>query len=163
MFTLQHNHPLIHRTTFALPATAAHYVELTDSADLPALCQLPEYSRQTVCWLGGGSNTLFTRDYPALVVHIATRGIRQTHRADGIVHIEAQAGEMLHDFIQHTLALGLSGLENLSLIPGTVGACPVQNVGAYGVEVKDRIVSVQCFDLETQKFVTLANSECQFG
>ena len=62
MFTLQHNHPLINRTTFALPATAAHYVELTDSADLPALCQLPEYDRRTVCWLGGGSNTLFTRD-----------------------------------------------------------------------------------------------------
>ena len=57
MFTLQHNHPLINRTTFALPATAAHYIELTDSADLPALCQLPEYDRRTVCWLGGGSNT----------------------------------------------------------------------------------------------------------
>lgn len=163
MFTLQHNHPLINRTTFALPATAAHYVELTDSADLPALCQLPEYDRRTVCWLGGGSNTLFTRDYPALVVHIATRGIRETHRAGGIVHMEAQAGEILHDFIQHTLALGLSGLENLSLIPGTVGACPVQNVGAYGVEVKDRIVSVQCFDLETQNFITLSNAQCQFG
>ena len=163
MFTLQHNHPLINRTTFALPATAAHYIELTDSADLPALCQLPEYNRRTVCWLGGGSNTLFTRDYSALVVHIATRGIRETHRAGGIVHMEAQAGEILHDFIQHTLALGLSGLENLSLIPGTVGACPVQNVGAYGVEVKDRIVSVQCFDLETQNFITLTNAQCQFG
>lgn len=163
MFTLQHNHPLINRTTFALPATTAHYVELTDSTDLPALCQLPEYDRRTVCWLGGGSNTLFTRDYPALVVHIATRGIRETHRAGGIVHMEAQAGEILHDFIQHTLALGLSGLENLSLIPGTVGACPVQNVGAYGVEVKDRIVSVQCFDLETQNFITLTNAQCQFG
>ena len=163
MFTLQHNHPLINRTTFALPATAAHYVELTDSADLPALCQLPEYNCRTVCWLGGGSNTLFTRDYPALVVHIATRGIRETHRAGGIVHMEAQAGEILHDFIQHTLALGLSGLENLSLIPGTVGACPVQNVGAYGVEVKDRIVSVQCFDLEAQNFITLTNAQCQFG
>jgi len=77
--------------------------------------------------------------------------------------MEAQAGEILHDFIQHTLALGLSGLENLSLIPGTVGACPVQNVGAYGVEVKDRIVSVQCFDLETQNFITLSNAQCQFG
>lgn len=163
MFTLQHNHPLINRTTFALPVTTAHYVELTDSADLPTLCQLPEYDRRTVCWLGGGSNTLFTRDYPALVVHIATRGIRETHRAGGIVHMEAQAGEILHDFIQHTLALGLSGLENLSLIPGTVGACPVQNVGAYGVEVKDRIVSVQCFDLETQNFITLTNAQCQFG
>lgn len=102
-------------------------------------------------------------DYAGLVVHMENKGIREIERSDGLVYIEAQAGEIWHDFVLHTVGLGLSGLENLSLIPGTVGASPVQNIGAYGVEAKDVIHSVRCFDLDTETFVELSNADCDFA
>ena len=160
---LEHNVDLQPLNTFGLPARARNFVALADAADLPEIVTLPEFSRESVLWLGGGSNVLFMQDYPGLVVHMCNKGIRETHRSDGLVYIEAQAGEVWHDFVLHTLAMGLSGLENLSLIPGTVGASPVQNIGAYGVEVKDVIHSVRCFDLDTLAFVVLSNAECEFA
>lgn len=87
-------------------------------------------------WLGGGSNLLFTRDYPGLVVKLALRGIHLLEENGDEVIVEAAAGENWHAFVQHTLEQGCYGLENLSLIPGTVGASPIQNIGAYGVEVR---------------------------
>lgn len=163
MFTRQHDYPLAPHTTFGLPARAAHYIELTDSGDLPEICRLPEFDAATVCWLGGGSNTLFMQDFPSLVVRMATRGIRELERTPDSVLLEAQAGENWHGFVQSSLHMGLGGLENLSLIPGTVGASPVQNIGAYGVEVKDRIHSVRCFDVQTQEWRELSNAECRFA
>ena len=163
MFTRQHDYPLAPHTTFGLPARAAHYIELTDSGDLPEICRLPEFDAATVCWLGGGSNVLFMQDFPSLVVRMATRGIRELERTPNSVLLEAQAGENWHGFVQSSLHMELGGLENLSLIPGTVGASPVQNIGAYGVEVKDRIHSVRCFDVQTQEWRELSNAECRFA
>ena len=163
MFTRQHDYPLAPHTTFGLPARAAHYIELTDSGDLPEICRLPEFDAATVCWLGGGSNILFMQDFPSLVVRMATRGIRELERTPDSVLLEAQAGENWHGFVQSSLHMGLGGLENLSLIPGTVGASPVQNIGAYGVEVKDRIHSVRCFDVQSQEWRELSNAECRFA
>ncbi len=163
MFTRQHDYPLAPHTTFGLPARAAHYIELTDSGDLPEICRLPEFDAATVCWLGGGSNVLFMQDFPSLVVRMATRGIRELERTPDSVLLEAQAGENWHGFVQSSLHMGLGGLENLSLIPGTVGASPVQNIGAYGVEVKDRIHSVRCFDVQSQEWCELSNAECRFA
>lgn len=163
MFTRQHDYPLAPHTTFGLPARAAHYIELTDSGDLPEICRLPEFDAATVCWLGGGSNILFMQDFPSLVVRMATRGIRELERTPDSVLLEAQAGENWHGFVQSSLHMGLGGLENLSLIPGTVGASPVQNIGAYGVEVKDRIHSVRCFDVQAQEWRELSNAECRFA
>ena len=163
MFTRQHDYPLAPHTTFGLPARAAHYIELTDSGDLPEICRLPEFDAATVCWLGGGSNVLFMQDFPSLVVRMATRGIRELERTPDSVLLEAQAGENWHGFVQSSLHMGLGGLENLSLIPGTVGASPVQNIGAYGVEVKDRIYSVRCFDVQSQEWCELSNAECRFA
>ena len=163
MFTRQHDYPLAPHTTFGLPARAAHYIELTDSGDLPEICRLPEFDTATVCWLGGGSNVLFMQDFPSLVVRMATRGIRELERTPDSLLLEAQAGENWHGFVQSSLHMGLGGLENLSLIPGTVGASPVQNIGAYGVEVKDRIHSVRCFDVQTQEWRELSNAECRFA
>ena len=163
MFTRQHDYPLAPHTTFGLPARAAHYIELTDSGDLPEICRLPEFDAATVCWLGGGSNILFMQDFPSLVVRMATRGIRELERTPNSVLLEAQAGENWHGFVQSSLHMGLGGLENLSLIPGTVGASPVQNIGAYGVEVKDRIHSVRCFDVQSQEWCELSNAECRFA
>lgn len=163
MFTLIHQHNLLKNNTFGLPVLAEHYIELQHSSDLLQLCKLPEFHRQTVLWLGGGSNVIFREDYRGLVVKIANKGISPIRHENGKIWVQAQAGEVWHDFVQHCIQSGWFGLENLSLIPGTVGASPVQNIGAYGVEVKDRIHSVQCFDLDTESFVDLSNAQCQFA
>ena len=149
--------------TFGLAARARYFAELTDAARLPELCALPFFEREKVLWLGGGSNIILRGDYPGLAVRLTNRGIRETRRAPGHVWLEAQAGENWHGFVRHTLALGLNGLENLSLIPGTVGASPVQNIGAYGVEAKDLIDTVNCYDLAEHRFISLANADCRFA
>lgn len=149
--------------TFGLAARARYFAELTDAARLPELCALPFFEREKVLWLGGGSNIILRGDYPGLAVRLANRGIRETRRAPGHVWLEAQAGENWHGFVRHTLALGLNGLENLSLIPGTVGASPVQNIGAYGVEAKNLIDTVNCYDLAEHRFISLANADCRFA
>ncbi|MDO4640459.1 MAG: UDP-N-acetylmuramate dehydrogenase [Neisseria sp.] len=162
MMNIQHNVDLKPFNTFGLPARARHFIELTSAADLPDLCTLPCFQHETVLWLGGGSNILLMQDYEGLVVKMANKGIREIKRENETVYIEAQAGEIWHDFVLHTINAGLSGLENLSLIPGTVGASPIQNIGAYGVEVKDVIHAVHCFDLTTNQFIELSNAECRF-
>ena len=158
------NQELSSYTTFGLHARAANFVILHNHHnDLDELIHLPDFIWQDALWLGGGSNILFLSDYPAYVVHMANRGIAFVEAQGEQVLIEAQAGEVWHDFVQYTLSMGWYGLENLSLIPGTVGASPVQNIGAYGVEVKDFIHSVYCFDFATERYFTLNNTECQFA
>lgn len=160
--TIHTDYDLTPLHTFHLPARAAYFYTLDDAQKLPEICRFSEFNPETVLWLGGGSNILFTQDYSGLVVHIANKGITYTPKGKQ-VWVQAQAGEIWHDFVQTTIQQGLSGLENLSLIPGTVGAAPVQNIGAYGVEVKDRIVCVHCFDLHTQTFIELSQQDCQFA
>ena len=149
--------------TFGLKASAASFCVLDNADRLPEICKLPEFNRDSVLWLGGGSNILFGQDYQGLVVHIANRGVREVRRENGHVWLEAQAGEVWHDFVLATLEMSLCGLENISLIPGTVGASPVQNIGAYGVEVKDVIDRVRCFDLDSGSFFELDNAACRFA
>ncbi|WP_411710783.1 UDP-N-acetylmuramate dehydrogenase [Neisseria animaloris] len=163
MMQLLHDVDLTPFNTFGLKAAARDFAVLENESDLPDLVKLPAFDRHTVLWLGGGSNILLMQDYDGLVVHMQNKGIRELFRSDGLVYIEAQAGEVWHDFVLKTLDMGLCGLENLSLIPGTVGASPVQNIGAYGVEVKDIIHSVRCFDLDTLSFVELSNADCCFS
>ncbi|MCH4596962.1 UDP-N-acetylmuramate dehydrogenase, partial [Achromobacter xylosoxidans] len=163
MQPIQYQTDLTPYNTFDLKAQAQAFVALKHADELRDIVRLPEFNRDTVLWLGGGSNILLMEDYAGLVVHMENKGIREIERSDGLVYIEAQAGEIWHDFVLHTVGLGLSGLENLSLIPGTVGASPVQNIGAYGVEAKDVIHSVRCFDLDTETFVELSNADCDFA
>ena len=163
MQPIQYQTDLTPYNTFGLRAQAQAFIALEHADELCNIVRLPEFDRNTVLWLGGGSNILLMQDYAGLVVHMENKGIREIVRSDGLVYIEAQAGEIWHDFVLHTVALGLNGLENLSLIPGTVGASPVQNIGAYGVEAKDVIHSVRCFDLDTETFVELSNADCRFA
>ncbi len=149
--------------TFGLPVRAQALVTLTDKNQLKDILALPEYDAQQVLWLGGGSNILFCADYPGLVVRMANRGIQLMADDGDKVLVEAAAGENWHDFVQYTVAQGWSGLENLSLIPGTVGAAPVQNIGAYGVEVQSCIAAVHCFDLVTEEWVWLKADDCHFA
>jgi UDP-N-acetylmuramate dehydrogenase len=149
--------------TFGLPATAAHLLRVKSEVDLRRLVDDPAWGLAPKFILGGGSNVLFTRDVQALVVKVEVPGLRLLHTTDDAWIVEAGAGESWHGFVQWTLEQGLPGLENLALIPGTVGAAPVQNIGAYGVELKDRFESLDAVDLVTGRTVTLDAAACRFG
>jgi len=149
--------------SFGLPAVAQTLVRVTDDASVRQVVDHPELGRSPKFILGGGSNIVLTKDMPQLVLKVEVRGRRLVEdRADAWI-VEAGAGESWHEFVAWTLDQGLPGLENLALIPGTVGASPVQNIGAYGLEVKDRFESLDGVDLLTGRTVTLGPDLCAFG
>ncbi len=149
--------------TFGLPAVAQQLVRIAGDADVRRVVDHPELGRAAKFILGGGSNIILTRDMPQVVLKVEVRGIRVVEeRADAWI-VEAGAGEAWHELVAWTLAQGLPGLENLALIPGTVGAAPVQNIGAYGLELKDRFESLDAVDLVTGRSVTLGAEICAFG
>jgi len=149
--------------TFGLPAVAQQLVRIAGDADVRRVVDHPDLGRAAKFILGGGSNIILTRDMPQVVLKVEVRGLRLVEeRADGWI-VEAGAGEGWHDLVAWTLAQGLPGLENLALIPGTVGAAPVQNIGAYGLELKDRFESLDAVDLVTGRSVTLGAEICAFG
>ena len=149
--------------TFGLPAVAQTLVRVTGDADVRRVVDHPRLGRAPKFILGGGSNIVLTRDMPQLVLKVEVRGMRLVEeRADAWI-VEAGAGENWHEFVAWTLAQGWQGLENLALIPGTVGAAPVQNIGAYGIELKDRFESLDAVDLVTGRSVTLGPHICAFG
>jgi UDP-N-acetylmuramate dehydrogenase len=149
--------------TFGLPAVAHTLVRVTSDADVRQVVDHPQLGRAPKFILGGGSNIVLTKDMPQVVVKVEVMGHRLVEeRADAWI-VEAGAGENWHDFVMWTLAQGYPGLENLALIPGTVGAAPVQNIGAYGIELKDRFESLDAVDLVTGRSVTLRAPICAFG
>ena len=149
--------------TFGLPAVARTLVRVTSDADVRQVVDHPEYGRAPKFILGGGSNIILTRDMPQLVLKVEVRGMRLVEERTDAWIVEAGAGETWHDVVAWTLEHGWPGLENLALIPGTVGAAPVQNIGAYGVELKDRFESLDAVDLVTGRSVTLREEICAFG
>ena len=145
--------------TLALPGRAALYRRITAPAQLAA----PELGAGRRFILGGGSNLVLTGDFDGLLLHMAIPGKRLRGEDGEAIYIEAGAGENWHDFVQWTLAQGWPGLENLSLIPGTVGAAPIQNIGAYGLEVAERFHSLTAFDMERGESVRFDRTACRFG
>jgi len=160
---IQRNFSLRHLNTFGIDARAHAYVPVDDVDMLLAVCHDAQLSLQPRLVLGGGSNLLLTQDFPGLVLHLRSSGMQITGEDDACVYVKAAAGENWHAFVQWTLNLGLGGLENLSLIPGSVGAAPIQNIGAYGVEVKDRFHCLTAFDFTTMQTLILDNAACRFG
>jgi UDP-N-acetylmuramate dehydrogenase len=154
--------PLEQRNTFRVPARAARYSELRDAAGLPELLQRRELKTLPLLVLGEGSNLLFTKDYEGLVLRMANRGINMLEGGE-IARVRVAAGESWHGFVRWSLDHGLAGLENLALIPGTVGAAPIQNIGAYGAEVGEFIAMVECWDRRQDEFVQLDNAACAFA
>ncbi|WP_143220648.1 MULTISPECIES: UDP-N-acetylmuramate dehydrogenase [unclassified Achromobacter] len=148
--------------TLGLRSQAAHYVRIDDPAQLPALSDLAaRHGRLLV--LGGGSNMVLPAQVDGLVAHMGLRGVRLVEqRADAWI-VEAAGGEVWHDFVQYCLAQGWDGLENLSLIPGTVGAAPVQNIGAYGVEMDSRFDSLTAWDVTRRELVHMDRADCRFA
>ena len=149
--------------TFGLPAVARTLVRVASDADVRRVVDHPELGLAPKFVLGGGSNIILTRDMPQVVVKVEVRGVRLVEERTDAWIVEAGAGENWHEFVAHTLAQGWLGLENLALIPGTVGAAPVQNIGAYGVELKDRFESLDAVDLVTGRTSTLWPEICAFG
>ncbi len=147
----QQNIDLSPFNTLALPGRASHYQKITAPAQLTA-SHLAEEKRFI---LGSGSNLVLTRDFDGLILHMAIPGKRLLKEDSEAFYIEAGAGENWHDFVQWTLQQGWPGLENLSLIPGTVGASPIQNIGAYGLEVGDCLHSVSDCVLKKLEFFSV--------
>lgn len=158
-----HDQPLAGLNTFRIPARARHYLRVTGAEQLAAVRADPALAGLPRLVLGGGSNLLFTQDFNGLVLHMAGQGRAILGQHDGKILVRAQAGENWHAFVGYTLEQGLGGLENLSLIPGTVGAAPIQNVGAYGVETKDVFHSLTVFDMASGEIRTLDAAACRFG
>jgi UDP-N-acetylmuramate dehydrogenase len=162
MLRVQHNVSLLPLNTFGMDVPAAHYSILQSEADVTTLDQYPERASGLLV-LGGGSNMLFTQPVRQWVLHNQIIGIQQTGEDEDFIWLEAGGGTNWHEFVMYCVSRGLYGVENLSLIPGTIGAAPIQNIGAYGAEVKDVITSVRYFDLETRCFSTLEGHDCDFG
>ncbi|MES2888503.1 MAG: UDP-N-acetylmuramate dehydrogenase [Pseudomonadota bacterium] len=149
--------------SFGLPAVAQKLVRITSDADVRRVVDHPEMGRSAQFILGGGSNIILTRDVPATVLKVEVMGKRLVREEADAFIVEAGAGENWHELVMWTLAQGVPGLENLAWIPGTVGASPVQNIGAYGVELQDRFDALDAVDLVTGRGVTLNASVCAFG
>lgn len=149
--------------SFGLPAVAQRLVRITSEADAQRVVDHPVLGPAAHLILGSGSNIILTRDVPDTVLKVEIMGKRLLREEPDAWVIEAGAGENWHDFVVWTLAQGWGGLENLALIPGTVGASVVQNIGAYGVELKDRFDSLDAVDLCTGRSVTLGPRVCAFG
>ena len=160
---IEHDASLRAYNTFGLPAVARTLVHIRSALDVRRVVDHPEFGRAPKLVLGGGSNMVFTRDVAPVVLKMDVRGRRLVETRNDAFIVEAGAGEPWHEFVEWTLANGFPGLENLALIPGTVGASPVQNIGAYGIELKDRFESLSTVDLVTGRSVTLDARTCAFG
>ncbi|WP_299164740.1 UDP-N-acetylmuramate dehydrogenase [uncultured Eudoraea sp.] len=158
---IQHNKSLKKYNTFGIEALASHFVEITTIQNLQEALQLEDYPKKIV--LSGGSNMLITNDLNALVMHINIKGITIISEDENHVVLKIMAGENWHELVIWTINQDYGGLENLSLIPGNVGTSPIQNIGAYGVELKDSFESCEAMDVSTQQLITFSKSDCQFG
>ncbi|MGP1629846.1 MAG: UDP-N-acetylmuramate dehydrogenase [Giesbergeria sp.] len=148
--------------TFGIMARAEMLVRVRSAQDIAQLRELPELTRGPLFVLGGGSNVVLTGDVRGVVIKVEIPGRRLVRESDDAWIVEVGAGELWHDTVAWTLAQGWPGLENLALIPGTVGAAPVQNIGAYGVELQDRFDSLDAIDLATGEPFTLNAAQCGF-
>lgn len=154
------NVSLLPYNTFGLDIKATHFAEISSLDDLREGLRA---GIQPVFLLGGGSNVLFTQDIQGLVLKNNLKGIHCIREFKNRVWVEAGGGETWHDFVLWAVENGYGGVENMSLIPGTVGAAPIQNIGAYGVELKDVFVRLKALNLSTGKLKTFTHSVCQFG
>ncbi|NRA91554.1 MAG: FAD-binding protein, partial [Psychroserpens sp.] len=146
--------------TFGIDVKASEFISITSVDDLKMVYQ--SFPNKEKFILGGGSNMLLTKDIDALVVHINLKGTSVVSKTENEVIVKANAGENWHEFVLWTLNHDFGGLENLSLIPGNVGTSPIQNIGAYGVELKDTFLSCEALNVDNLEIETFTNDDCQF-
>lgn len=153
--------PLKTYNTFGINAYAKHFSVFNNVEELKTL--LSAFSNEKKLILGGGSNILLTRNYDGLVLKNNICGIELVNETDQFYYIKANSGEVWHDFVMHCIKHNYAGIENLSLIPGSVGASPMQNIGAYGVEIKDVFHELEALDVRNNELRTFNLRECAFG
>ncbi|HMQ77634.1 MAG TPA: UDP-N-acetylmuramate dehydrogenase [Flavobacteriales bacterium] len=161
--TVEHDADLAPHTTFRVPARAKALARFSTVDDLRQLLATPELKDLSRLILGGGSNVLFTHDWPGVVLLNELPGVAVVHEDGAHVWLKAGAGVPWHELVMHTVERGWGGLENLSLIPGKVGAAPMQNIGAYGVELKDHFAALEALKIDDGTVVTFRPDDCRFG
>ena len=149
--------------SFGLESKAKYFTVFKSTADLKEILLLEEYKLEKKLFLGGGSNILLMNDFDGLVLKNEIKGIEVISENEKKITLKVGGGEIWHDFVLQTLERNLSGIENLSLIPGTVGAAPMQNIGAYGVEIKDVFVALEALNLQTFEVEVFHKEKCNFG
>ena len=156
---IQENISLKKYNTFGINVNAKRFVSIDSLYSLQQLLK----KEQDLFLISGGSNMLLTKDIEKLVVHLNLKGISIDRENHNDIYLTVNAGENWHEFVLWCVSQNYGGIENLSLIPGNVGTCPIQNIGAYGVEVKDTITRVEAIDIKTGKLIEFSNTECKFG
>lgn len=159
--TILENISLKSHNTFGIDVKAKHFININSQNDLEKALKLNEYPQKFV--LGGGSNMLLTKDIDALVMHVNNKGIEIVKENEKDVLVKVQAGENWHEFVLWCIENDFGGVENLSLIPGNVGTAPIQNIGAYGVELKDVFIECEAIKIVDQTYRIFTNDECNFG
>jgi UDP-N-acetylmuramate dehydrogenase len=162
-YTLVENASLEGRNTFRVPARTEMLIDVHRPGALAEVLAFPYLRTKPLLLLGGGSNMLFTRDWPGVVLCVAAHGARILEDRGDAALVRAEAGENWNDLVNWSLGRGFVGLENLVLIPGSVGAAPIQNIGAYGREVREFIATVEAWDRQTATIVRLDNAACAFA
>ncbi len=157
------NYDLTKLNTFGIKAEAKYFTEINKEEDIPSLFESEQFKNNERLFLGGGSNILFTHDFNGIVILNKIKGIEVINKTQQDVWIKAYGGEIWHDLVLFAVGHEYWGIENLSWVPGTVGAAPMQNIGAYGAELKDALVSVEAFDISTGEKVIFQNNECKLG
>ena len=156
---IKENISLKEYNTFGIAVNAKRFISVDSVYQLQQLLKV----EKDLFLISGGSNMLLTKDIEKLVVHIDIKGISIDNEDENTAYITVNAGENWHEFVLWCVSENYGGIENLSLIPGNVGTCPIQNIGAYGVEVKDTITKVEAVEIKTGKLVQFSNEDCNFG
>jgi UDP-N-acetylmuramate dehydrogenase len=160
---IQQNISLKQYNTFGIDVTAREFVEIHTLEELQVLCSNFNLIERNVLVLGGGSNLLLTQDVEGMVIKISIKGIEVVEENDENVWVKVAAGEVWHEFVRWAINHGYGGVENLSLIPGCVGASPMQNIGAYGVEIKNTFISLDAIEIDGGNEQVFTHAECKFG
>jgi UDP-N-acetylmuramate dehydrogenase len=160
---ITNNKSLKELNTFGIEASARHYAEFNSLDDIKEILSNTRFNGTRKMILGGGSNLLFTKDFDGLVLKNNIKGIDLVNQDDEFYYVRSAAGEVWHELVLHCLKNDYAGLENLSLIPGNVGASPMQNIGAYGVEIKDCFHELHAFHINDKALHVFTNSDCKFG
>lgn len=160
---IQEKYSLKDLNTFGVDVSAKYFAEVNDVDDLKYAIEFAKINHFEILFLGGGSNILFTEDFGGLVIKLNLKGISEEFLNENEVLVTAKAGENWHEFVQFCLSENYGGLENLSLIPGNVGTSPMQNIGAYGTEIKDTFVKCKVLNIETLEIEEFNKEECGFG
>jgi len=160
---IQENFNLKYFNTFHVSAQARFFAEVSSQDDLIQALDFQQTNNLSFMLIGQGSNLLFKKNYAGLIIELNLRGIEKVDENDKCVYIRAMGGENWHNFVQYCLQRGYYGLENLSLIPGTVGAAPVQNIGAYGVELSDFLYELEAMEISSKTLKTFSKEDCQLS